>query len=202
MSIKNYFTNWFVIFVFIIKKMLRVISGKYRGKKLLSPPHQITRPMRDMVKEAVFSILEFTLPSSVILDAFAGSGSLAIEAVSRGAMKVICIENNHKAFSILQTNINNLKIRNIEIWNRNALDYIEKNVGLKFDIIFLDPPFKDYNVINKALLNIASSNFLQTNGYIVLQTDNPLKIILPSKLTIQKQKKYGINHILIITNNL
>lgn len=182
--------------------MLRVISGKYRGKKLLLPPHQITRPMRDMVKEALFSIIDFVLPKSVVLDVFSGSGSIAIEAVSRGAMKVICIENNAQAREVLQENVNNLKIRNIEIINRDALDYVEANRGLKFDIIFLDPPFKNYELLNKVISSIGANELLQTNGYIVLQTDNPLKIFLPPKLTIQKHKKYGINHILIITNNL
>ncbi len=181
--------------------MLRVISGKYRGKKLLLPPREITRPTRDMVKEAIFSIINFELPHSVILDAFAGSGALSIEAVSRGAMKVVALEINPQTRKILQTNVDNLQINNIDILNRNALEYVKNMQGLKFDIIFLDPPFKAYELTNDVLQWIGVNYLLNPNGYVILQTDYPLKILLPKQLTIQKQKKYGINHILVITNN-
>lgn len=181
--------------------MLRVISGKYRGKKLLLPPRTITRPTRDMVKEAIFSIINFDLPKSIILDAFAGSGSLAIEAVSRGAIKVVALETNSITRKVLETNINNLAIHNIDVLNRDALSYVQNMYGLKFDIIFLDPPFKAYDLVNNVLISIGQNELLKSQGYIILETDDPHKISLPPQLTIQKQKKYGINHILIITNN-
>lgn len=182
--------------------MLRVIAGKYGKRQLIQPALEVARPTMDRVKEAIFSMLQFDLKGSIVLDLFSGSGQLAIEAVSREAIKAIAVEKNREAIKIINQNLQDLKIANIAVVQADVIDYLPRLNGTKFDFIFMDPPYKDIELYNKSLALIQSNNLLKGNGLIVLETSNPNQIVIPEGLTIQKQRKYGSSHIVLLANNI
>ena len=138
---------------------MRVISGSLKGKKILEPKDNKTRPLKDLAKESIFNIIEHSnkfdaqLIDSNILDLFSGVGSFGIECLSRGSKKVVFIENYSGVLQILKKNLTSLKLtNNYEILESDVYsDNILSNLNSKFDIIFLDPPFRDKE-LNKLLL--------------------------------------------------
>ena len=182
--------------------MIRVIAGKYRNRKLKKPPREITRPTMDKVKESIFNMIQFDISGAIVLDLFSGSGSLAIEAASRGAMKVIAVDKSKEAISVINENIQTIDIKNIEVVTSDVIAYIKNAGGKKFDFIFIDPPFLDYDIYDKTFKVILNSKILKKYGLIILETKDPKKINIPEGLVIQKQKKYGISHVLLVANNI
>ena len=154
---------------------MRIISGLFKGKKLIEPKDLKTRPLKDLTKESIFNIIHHSskfkifLNKANILDIFSGVGSFGIECLSRGAKKVIFIENYRDVLSILKINLENLKtINNYEIIEKNAYEIITFNkINEKFDIIFLDPPYKDKN-LDEILLKIYQLKLLNNNGILIL----------------------------------
>ena len=131
---------------------MRIISGNYRGKKIFIPKDKNTRPLRDMVKESIFNLIEHSkkininIEDSNILDLFSGSGSFGLECISRGANKVTFIENYPLILNILKKNIDLLNAKkSSDIIESNCFDVLnsEKFSNSKFNIIFVDPPFKE-----------------------------------------------------------
>ncbi|TQC54007.1 16S rRNA (guanine(966)-N(2))-methyltransferase RsmD [Mycoplasmopsis mucosicanis] len=181
--------------------MLRVISGKYRHRLLQRPNEQITRPTKDSVREAIFNALRFDIENSIVLDIFAGSGSLGIEALSNGAMKCIFVESKKKVFNILNQNLNSLNIKNADVYCTDALNFLNSKQGIKFKYIFVDPPYREVELLNQVLELIFSYKFLESNGLVVVEIDDVNKIKLPKKSCIQKLKKYGLTSIVYISHN-
>ena len=182
---------------------MRVISGKLKGKKILLPKDNLTRPLRDLVKESIFNLIEHSNKLNVsivnanVLDLFSGSGSFGLEVISRGAEKVTFVENYSPAYEILSKNIINLQCQNeSEIINYNCFDYIDKlnKEELKFDLIFLDPPFKEKE-INSLIENIKNKKLLNKDGIIILHRHKKDDVVLTSYLNIIDQRSYGISKI-------
>jgi 16S rRNA (guanine966-N2)-methyltransferase len=185
---------------------MRIISGSYKGKKILEPKDKKTRPLKDITKESIFNIImhsnkfKINFVNSYILDLFSGVGSFGIECLSRGAKKVIFIENYSGVLPVLKKNISSLsKIKNYEIIEK---DIYNENVFLKldnqFDIIFLDPPYKDKNLEN--LLNeIKDQKILNKNGIIILHRHKNEKDSLQPSFQIIEQKVYGISKIIFLS---
>ena len=176
---------------------MRIISGKYKGKNILGYDIDGTRPTQDRVKESLFGIIQDYLQDSVCLDLFAGSGSLGIEALSNGAFKVYFVDNNKKCIDILRKNLTNIKEENV-IVNDDYLLALDNfiNTKVKFDIIFLDPPY-NLNCIAD-ILNIIDKNELLNEGGIVVcedEYDNFSSNYL--NLEIIKERKYGYKNIRI-----
>ena len=173
---------------------MRVISGKYKGLNLDGFNIDGTRPTMDRVKESLFGSIQGYLKNSVCLDLFAGSGSLGIEALSNGASKCYFIDNNIEIIKILKNNLSN--VDNYEIIN-NSYDKFLNNTNLKFDIIFLDPPYK-YNLINHSIELILKNNLLNENGIIICEyeTEN-----VECCLELIKEKKDGSKYIKIYKNS-
>ena len=128
---------------------MRIISGYLKGKKINLPKDKLTRPLKDMVKESIFNIIEhskdikFEIKGSKVLDLFSGSGSFGIECVSRGAERVIFNENYKNAIERLEKNLKNLNCENsCQILNSDCFN-LTKNFNEKIDLIFMDPPFKE-----------------------------------------------------------
>ena len=122
---------------------MRVISGKARGVTLKTPDGNQTRPTADRVKEALFSIIQFDLPGAKILDLFAGSGQLGIEALSRGADSALFIDASDKACALVKENLRRTKLtEQAEVIRSDYLSYL-KNCRKKFNIIILDPPYAE-----------------------------------------------------------
>ena len=182
---------------------MRIISGLYKGKKILEPEDNKTRPLKDLTKESIFNLIfhskKFNLEfdNATILDLFSGVGSFGLECLSRKAKKVIFVENYKGVLPILKRNLSNIKaVDNFEIIEKNvyeSIEFLKKSV--KFDIIFLDPPFRD-NKINELLKKIKEENLLNKNGIIILhrhkkETDN-----FPNQFKIIEKKIYGISKIL------
>ena len=174
---------------------MRVISGKYKGKNLIGFDIDGTRPTMDRVKESLFGIIQNQIKGSVVLDLFAGSGSLGIEALSNGANEAYFIDNNIELINIIKKNTTgmNEKIHIIKSDYQNALELL-KNSNIKFDIIFLDPPYK-LNLITDCLDKIVKYDLLNEDGIIVCEYEN--EEIETDKLILIKDKKYGSKKIKI-----
>lgn len=179
--------------------MLRIIAGSFRGRRIISPDLTITRPTTDKVREAIFSSISFDLEGAICLDLFSGSGAMAIEAISRGAIKVIANEKHKKSFKVIQQNIMNLDVRNIELWNEDALRVLQIKNNTQYDFIFLDPPYEKNVLLNQCIENIFKNKMLKKHGYIIVETNNINNVVLPKGLVIQKQKFYGKTIILYIS---
>jgi len=130
---------------------MRVIAGKFKGRKLVAPKGE-TRPTLDRTKETLFNILHNRLPDSVVLDLFAGSGQIGIECLSRGAQRVVLCDNNRDAVCAIKQNFAQLNIQP-EIFNGNFTDCIRNYASVKFDIVFVDPPYTSgfYNDVFQCL---------------------------------------------------
>jgi|TARA_B110000037_G_C16956294_1_gene439003 16S rRNA (guanine966-N2)-methyltransferase len=185
---------------------MRIISGSFKGKKILEPKDIKTRPLKDLTKESIFNIIhhsnkfKINLENSNILDLFSGVGSFGIECLSRGVKKVIFVENYNVALSILKKNLNSLKlIENYEIIEKNIYDdNLFINLNNKFDIIFVDPPYKDKNLEN-LLNNIKKEKILGKNGIVILHRHKNEQDILSENFKIIEEKQYGISKIKFLT---
>lgn len=177
--------------------MLRVISGKYKHRKLIQPAKDITRATKDVAKEGLFNSLG-DLTNKSFLDAFSGSGSIGIEALSRGANFVTFIDINKDAISTINKNLNSLGIKdNIEIRKGNFFDLIDK-INFKYDFIFLDPPYKeviDFELINK-LNKISTSSTV-----IIIEREDKLDENIINNFQI-KILKYGRTYMYILRSKL
>lgn len=182
---------------------MRVISGTARGKKLVSLEGLKTRPTLDRVKESLFNILQFDIKNAQILDLFSGSGALAIESLSRGAEKAVLCDFSSEAVKVININLEDTRLKSkAEVLNKDYLETLNKlkKRSEKFDIIFLDPPYKtDY--ILKSIERILEYNLLQENGIIIAETDDKNKIEEIKNMEgieIYDDRKYGIVHIIFI----
>ena len=181
---------------------MRIISGELKGKKILLPKDKTTRPLKDMVKESIFNILEhsnlfsFKFKKARILDLFSGSGSFGLECISRGAKHVTFFENSSVALLVLNKNIDKLNCYSkIKICKQDIFNTDLKNLK-KFDLIFIDPPFKSEK-ISELILKIKNSNFLNKNGLIVLHRQNNSNDKFSNNFNILKKKIYGKSKIFI-----
>lgn len=167
---------------------MRVISGKYKGKIINGFDIDGTRPTMDRVKESMFASIQNSIKDSVCLDLFAGSGSLGIEALSNGAKTCYFVDNSSNIYHILEKNL--IGIDNSVVLKKDyfdALNYFSKN-NVKFDLIFLDPPYK-LNLINGILDYIFKSDLLNENGLVICEyeTEN----VSCDYFSELKTKKYG-----------
>ena len=175
---------------------MRIISGFFKGKKILTPKDKYTRPLKDLTKESIFNIinhsnkLKINLNNAYVLDLFSGVGSFGLECLSRGAKEVIFIENYKGVLPILKKNLANFKtINNFQVLEKDI--YNERvfiNLSNRFDIIFLDPPYKDKN-INKIFDNIEKSEVLNNGGIIILHRHKNEKEIFSKKFKKIEEKK-------------
>ena len=175
---------------------MRVISGKSRGKKLVSLDGDNTRPTLDRVKEALFNKIQFNIQDAVVLDLFAGTGALGVEALSRGAKEVIFCDKVLDAINVIKQNVistNNLdKSTIINKDYKDVIEYISK-IDKKIDIVFLDPPYKT-NLTIESLQKIIINDLLAEDGIIVIETDDINKeqeILKIEEVEIFDKRKYG-----------
>jgi len=182
---------------------MRIISGKFKGKKILEPNDLNTRPLKDLTKESIFNVIKhsnkFTinLENSEILDLFSGTGSFGIECISRGAKFVTFVENYEGILPILKKNLANLKsASNYSIIEKNIFNNLNlKEFKKQFDIIFLDPPYKEKE-LNNLLSFLINEKILNQNGIIIIHRHKKQIDSLPNQINILEEKKYGISKIL------
>ena len=182
---------------------MRIIGGKFKGKKLLEPKDKETRPLKDLTKESIFNIINHSNKFSInikkayILDLFSGVGSFGIECLSQGASHVTFIEKYEGVLPILKKNLNNLKSKiGYEIIKTDILNKFQfKSLKLRYDIVFLDPPYKERaleNILNKIIEN----KTLKDNGIIIIHRHKKEIDTFPKNFHLIDQKKYGISKII------
>ena len=170
---------------------MRVITGKARGVQLKTPEGMLTRPTADRVKEALFSIINFDLPGASVLDLFAGTGQLGIEALSRGANRAVFIDAREDACKIIRENIRRTKFENQASVIRSDYQEYLRRCKEKFDIILLDPPYAEVFLEN-ALKSITEIDILQSGGIIIAERPIEKELLLDFEgFTRSKDYKYG-----------
>lgn len=182
---------------------MRIISGNFRGKKIIEPRDVKTRPLKDITKESIFNIITHSNKFSIdfknaeILDLFSGTGSFGIECLSREVKYVTFVENYIGILPILKKNLSNLKsILNYQIIEQDILQNFNfKNLDKKFDVIFLDPPYKERNLTNLIALLI-DYKILATEGIMIIHRNNKQEDVFPDTFRIIEQKKYGLSKII------
>ena len=183
---------------------MRIISGNFRGKKIIEPKDKNTRPLKDLTKESIFNIIKHSnkflveLKDSEVLDLFCGTGSFGLECLSRGVKYVTFVENYTGIIPILKKNLNNLlNLKNYKIIEKDILNKFDYQIfKKKFDIIFLDPPYRDKN-INLLIDQIIDQKILKKNGILLIHRHKKDDIKITSKLNILDTRKYGISKIII-----
>lgn len=174
----------------------RIITGKYKGQRL-EVPNGI-RPVTDRVKTAVFSLIDHLLPNADCLDAFAGSGSFGIEALSRGANSVTFVDNNSDSVIVLKRNLDKLKIEeNYYFVTKIGFNKFIRSNNRQFDVCFIDPPF---DLIENISLSRISS-LITSSGIIVLKVPNFFRfrhLVETQGLSVIREKIIGKNQIIIL----
>ena len=179
---------------------MRVIGGISRGTKIDTIESANTRPTLDRVRESLFNIIQNEVREKTVLDLFAGSGALGIEALSRGANKAIFCDNNNDAIKIIKSNLEKTKLYDkAQIYNcdfKKCISRINENI----DLVFLDPPYKE-NFAIIAIENIENNNYF-TNSLIIIETDEPERIEkeinIKSQMRIIDKRKYGRAYLLFL----
>ena len=168
---------------------MRVITGSARGRKLIAPPGLSTRPTLEMVKEAIFSIIQFELEGARILDLFAGSGQMGIEALSRGAQSCVFVDTDKESQQAIRRNLETTGFGlAAKISGTDAFSYLKGSTG-EYDIAFLDPPYKK-GALDTLLPAVAQR--MSAGGVIVCETEK--SEILPEPVgsfLLKKQYHYG-----------
>ena len=157
-----------------VKGKIRIIGGRYRGRKI-SVVHQEIRPTSDRVRETLFNWLNPKLANKSCLDLFAGTGILGIEALSRGARKVVFVDHRQDIISEIKNQVTTLQLKNASVIFSDSLSYLENPKHLdQFDIIFLDPPFGVYS-LEKLLEYIDKTKLLNAQGMVYYESNQSLE---------------------------
>lgn len=178
---------------------MKVISGLYKGRIIEGFDMDGTRPTMERVKESLFATIQNNINGAVVLDLFSGSGNLGIEALSEGAKYAYLVDYNVKAAKTIKRNLDTIGITNAEVINMDylkALNYL-KDKDIKFDLIFLDPPYKT-SFIEKSIDLITKNNLLKEDGLIICESDSLYRIVYNDNYKIIKDKKYGDKWVVIL----
>ncbi len=182
---------------------MRIISGTAKGKKILQPSDKKTRPLKDIVKESIFNILNHSnllnksLDDCIVLDLFSGVGSFGLEAISRGVKKVIFFEEYRPAAELLNKNLDILSFNcSAEINQKNIYDKKNfKNLNYVFDLVFLDPPFKDEKIMF-ILNSLVESKIINSETLIIIHRNKKKNDEFNKKFKIVREETYGTSKII------
>lgn len=180
---------------------MRIISGKYRGTVLNGHNIVGTRPTMDRVKESLVAMVQTKLKNAVILDLFTGSGSVGLEMISNGAKCAYLVDKNPKVIEVLKKNLVKLnpdeEVNLIKKDFKDACRYFKDN-NIKFDIVFLDPPY-ELNFINPSIQLIKEYNLLNEKGLIICESE--FEEVDNHGYEVYKERKYGSKKIIILKGN-
>lgn len=187
--------------------MMRIITGKARGIKLVTLEGENTRPTSERAKEAVFSMLQFDLEGREVLDLFAGSGQMGLEAVSRGAASATFVDRSKDAAAVIAKNIEKTHLdAQCRLFTADVSDYIRTVKGRRrFDIVFIDPPYS-LRAVPPTLEALLNADLLKPTSIVVCESaeedifENAPD--LAAKFEIIKRAKYGVAHITILKPSL
>lgn len=177
---------------------MRIISGKYKGKKLDGYEIEGTRPTQDRVKESLFAMIQENLREAIVLDLFAGSGNLGIEALSNGVSFAYFVDSNPKCIEALNRNLKGIEKDIVKVYNKDYQESLvffhEKNI--QFDIIFLDPPYH-LNCLNQILNKLSKLSLLKGEGIVVCEYEFNGFQEEYSGFELIKEREYGYKKIRI-----
>lgn len=161
---------------------MKIISGNLKGIKINIPKNLNIRPTTSKTRKILFEWLNNFIKNKKCLDCFCGSGSLSIESISRKASHITILEINYKIIQILKKNLKNIKNKKFTIIKTNTIQWIKKNKKTAFDIIFIDPPYKMTNLLNKSINIIENNKLIKKKSLIYIETYRKNNIIkIPKK---------------------
>jgi 16S rRNA (guanine966-N2)-methyltransferase len=184
---------------------LRIVGGKFKGQTLAAPSGRDTRPTSDRVREAIFNILAHgaaaaTLEGARVLDLFAGTGALGLEALSRGAKFCQFVENDVEARGIIRRNADALGVTgSCRIWRRDATRLGQIGAQTPFALVFIDPPYGKA-LGDKALHSLVEGGWLAPDAIAVLEESARAKITVPEKLSMVEERTYGDTKVVFLKN--
>jgi 16S rRNA (guanine966-N2)-methyltransferase len=190
---------------------VRIIAGKLRGLLLATPKDERVRPTSDRVREALFNILAhndfgigFRLQDARVLDLFAGTGALGLEALSRGAAFVMFVDDHFESRGLIRRNVEAAHATgDSKIWRRDAaaLGDMPTNANGPFDLVFLDPPYRK-GLADMALAGLVAGRWLSPRSIIVAETASEEKLVLPSSMALADRRSYGETSVHILCCDL
>lgn len=178
---------------------MRVISGSRRGRRLLSFEGEHIRPTTDRVKESMFNLIQGRCEGAVVFDAFAGSGALSLEALSRGASFAVCTDTDERSLKIIRSNYESCGFSDKSlILCKSAVEYL-KETDRQFDLVFLDPPYNK-GLVTPVLDIISRRGLLSSSATVVIERDGPGDSFDPCNLLLEKERKYGRTVVTVLKN--
>ncbi|HVL95405.1 MAG TPA: 16S rRNA (guanine(966)-N(2))-methyltransferase RsmD [Solirubrobacteraceae bacterium] len=168
---------------------MRVIAGDHRGRRLTAPRGEATRPTSDRVREALFSILGPRVAGARVLDLFAGSGALGIEALSRGAAEATFVDSDAAAVRAIRTNLTGIAGGTVHRQDARAFVRSAREHGRQYDLVFLDPPYRQGETLGRALSEPIAA-LLAPGGTVVTESDRRAPLDLPD-LPLLDERRYG-----------
>lgn len=178
---------------------MRIISGSLKGRKLSGYDIPGTRPTMDKVKESMFAMIQDRIRDQITLDLFAGTGSLGLEAISNGAKHCYFVDRNPKCTKVITTDVNLFGIKDqatiLTMTAQKAIDYFQSG-GVKFDLVFLDPPYKDF-VIGDVLKVLKEKDLLNDQATLVCEMETNYEQMDDETFLLLKSRKYGPKTVLI-----
>ena len=175
---------------------MRVISGEYRGRRLLEPAGRYVRPTTDQVKEAVFNIIQFDIEGRRVLDLFAGTGQMGIEALSRGARECVFVDSSRESLRLVRENLRRCGA-DAQIVQCDAIDFLRRRE--RFDLVFIDPPY-DSGLAEKAVEAVKEFDILSKGGIMIAETRRETVLPMTSdEYGYEKVYRYGKIKITVIT---
>ena len=171
--------------------MMRIITGKARGTRLFTLPGDATRPTSEKVKEAVFSVIQFDIEGRRILDLFAGSGQLALEALSRGALNAVAVDSSRDAVSVIRKNAEKTRLSDsLKIITADYKTAVKQLSGKnKFDIVFIDPPYAA-KLAGDAVRRVCEAGLLSESAVIIAESDED-KNYENETVSLYRSYRYG-----------
>ena len=179
---------------------MRIVAGKFRGRAISSPEHEGTRPTSDRVREAVFNILahgteNFVFDGAHVLDLFAGTGALGLEALSRGAATCMFVDDSADARGIIRENVEAFGLTGVtKIFRRDATELGEAGKYAGMSLVFLDPPYGK-GLAEKALISAAAGGWLVAGAVVVIEERKGSNLALPTDFTAFDQRSWGDTHV-------
>ena len=184
-TIIHKFANFFVL---LYNYLMKVSAGIYKGRKLVENKYEHIRPTADLVKQALFNTIAIKLSGARVLDLFAGTGALGIEALSRGAQEVVFVDKDNRSVKLIKQNLDSLDVE-AQVLCKDFSLAIKLLSGRQFDIILIDPPYKK-GLYEKVLSLIEEGKLLADGGVIVCEHAKEDKID-PLTFEITNEKRYG-----------
>jgi 16S rRNA (guanine966-N2)-methyltransferase len=181
---------------------MRIVAGQFRGRALAAPEGAHTRPTSDRVREALFNILEhgiagFSITGQRVLDLFAGTGALGLEALSRGAVYCLFVEDDAGARGVIRRNIETLGVTGVtKVFRRNATDLGPAGKHVGFGLAFLDPPYEQ-GLAERALVSAARGGWLAAGAVVAIEESRRASVALPAGFWMLDQRTWGDTQVVL-----